>query len=294
MKGGRKRKYVLGVPYDSALARRERVADTYDIDFGQERLFPELVDALIEEVPAGAAVLEVGAATGLMTRPLLEHAGSVTAMEPSAGLLRRLLSSEVAASPRLRTLQGLVEDLPPDVAYHVGVVTFTPRRGRGLLRLVSELAIRVSDRIVMLLREDQSMDWAYLARSLAGQGFDVRLRIVSGSTEEHCGVVLTALVANWRPEPDSEAAWGLDARELQVPSPAPRGTASRLVRYFLAGGDRALLVRTDADAVDRLYGNLRTAVHRIGRNEVTVRRDGDSIQIVRLPRAQDGAPPDEL
>ena len=275
---------MLGVPFDSAMARRERLADTYDIDFGQERIFPELIDALLDEVPEGASVLEVGAATGLITRPLLDRAGGVTAMEPSAGLLRRLLSSDVAASPRLRTIQGLVEDLPPDVAYHAAVVTFTPRRGHALLRLVSELATRVSDRIVILMREDQSMDWAYLARSLAGQGFEVRLRIVSAK-DGRCAIVVTAFVANWVPEPESIAEWGIDAREIRVPSPPPRGAAARLVRYFLAGGDRALLVHTDPDAVDRLYGNLRTAVHRLGRNEVTVRRQGDSIQIVRLPRS---------
>lgn len=289
MKGRKRKSYVLGVPYDTALARRERLADNYDIDFGHERVFPELVDALLDEVPEGSAVLEIGAATGLLTRPLLTKAGALTAMEPSAGLLRRLLASDVAAAPQLRTLQGLVEDLPQDVAYHVGVVTFTPRRGRGLLRLVTELAMRVSDRIVMLLAEDSSMDWAYLGKSLAGQGFDVRLRIVSGA-EGKCAVLLTARVENWVPEPESEIDWGTDAREIRVPSPAPRGAATRLVRYFLAGGDRALLVRTESDAVDRLYGNLRTAVHRIGRNEVTVRRDGDSIQIVRLPKQADGEP----
>ena len=70
-----------------------------------------------------------------------------------------------------------------------------------------------------------------------------------------------------------------------MPYPAPRGAATRLVRYFLAGGDRAILVQTDARGAERLYGNLRTAVHRLGRDEVTVRRTDEGIQIVRLPRA---------
>ena len=69
--------------------------------------------------------------------------------------------------------------------------------------------------------------------------------------------------------------------------PAPRGAATRLVRYFLAGGDRALLVRTEREGLDRLYGNLRTAVHRLGQNEVTVRRLDDGVQIVRLPKTVD-------
>ena len=41
----------FGVPIESALARRERLANRYDYDFGQERVFPELVEALLEEVP---------------------------------------------------------------------------------------------------------------------------------------------------------------------------------------------------------------------------------------------------
>ncbi|HSK46816.1 MAG TPA: hypothetical protein VLA05_02290, partial [Coriobacteriia bacterium] len=76
-------------------------------------------------------------------------------------------------------------------------------------------------------------------------------------------------------------------RTIDVPHPAPRGTATRLVRYFLDGGDRALLVRTDRKGVDRLYGNLRTAAHRLGRDEITVRRTDDGVQVVRLPKAVD-------
>ena len=37
----------FGVPIESALARRERLANSYDYDFGQERVFSELVDALL-------------------------------------------------------------------------------------------------------------------------------------------------------------------------------------------------------------------------------------------------------
>ena len=74
---------------------------------------------------------------------------------------------------------------------------------------------------------------------------------------------------------------------MDVPHPAPRGTATRLIRYFLAGGDRALIVRIDEEGIERLYGNLRTAAHRLGRDEVTVRRTDDGIQIVRLPKAID-------
>ncbi|TLM80604.1 MAG: class I SAM-dependent methyltransferase, partial [Actinobacteria bacterium] len=148
----------FGVPIESALARRERLADRYDYAFGQERIFAELVAALLEEVPAGKNVLEVGAAAGLLTRPLLRNAKSLTALEPSPGMLRRLLESDVANDPRLGTMQGMVEDLTDAAFFDVAVVTFTPRRGVGLLTLLSELGGHVSDRIVMLLDDDGSMD----------------------------------------------------------------------------------------------------------------------------------------
>jgi hypothetical protein len=276
----------LGAQFDSAVERRERLADNYDIDFGHERIFPELVAAMLEEVPPGAAVLEVGAATGLLTRPLLTHAAAVTAMEPSEGLLRRLLSSDVASAENLRTLQGVVEELPPTVSYDCAVVTFTPRRGIALLRLLTELAIRVCDRVVVLLNDDTSMDWAYLARSAASQGFAVRLRLVHAGDDRRA-VVLTAEVDGWQPTMSLADAWAVDAREVCVPYPAPRGFATRIVRYFLSAGDRALSMETDPRGVERMYGNLRTAVHRIARDELTVRRHGDVIQLVRLPRPAD-------
>jgi len=280
--------YRHGVPLDFALAQRERLADKYDIEFGKERVFPELVEALLDEIPEGAFLLEVGAATGLLTRPLLERAGHVTALEPSAGMLRRLLSSDVAESPHLSIKKGMVEDLLHDESYDVAVVTFTPRRGLGLLRLLTELAMRVRDKVVMLLDVDGSLDWAYLARSAAIQGFDLRMHVVSekGETRDRRrhAVLLVADVKSWTPDFAPAEAWDLEAREIEVPYPAPRGAATRLVRYFLSGGDRAVLVTTDPRGVDRLYGNLRTAVHRLGRDEMTVRRQDGSIQLVRLPK----------
>ncbi len=284
--------YDHGVPLESALARREMLANKYDREFGKERVFPALIDALLEEVPAGCSVLEVGAATGILTRPLLEVAGRLTALEPSAGMLRRLLSSDVATSPKLRITQGMAEDLPEDEMYDVAVVTFTPRRGLGLMRLLTQLATRVEQRVVMLLDDDPSMDWAYLARGAAIQGFEVRLRFIHGPASSLVDaakrtVLLTAEVAEWTPSAVPTGGWTLDAREIRVPFPPPRGAATRIVRYFLAGGDRALFVVTDPRGADRLHGNLRTAVHRLGKDELTVRKhgDGEAIQIVRLPKA---------
>jgi precorrin-6B methylase 2 len=280
----------FGVPIETALDRRERLANQYDYEYGHERVFPELLDALLEEVPEGSRVLEVGAATGLITPRLLERAGSLTALEPSPGMLKRLLSKDAAEAPNFNVIQGMAEDLLHDVHYDAAVVTFTPRRGTGLLRLLNVLALHVDDRVVMLLDEDSSMEWAFLARAAAAQGFETRLRIVNEAGPASTGaelkraIILVAGVADWNPQLGGEQAWELEARVVDVPSPAPWGAATRLVRYFLSGTDRAILVKTDKDGVDRLYGNLRTAVHRLARDEVTVRRSDDGVQLVRLPK----------
>ncbi len=289
--------YEYGVPLETALAQRERLASKYDIDFGKDRVFPELLAALFDEVPEGVDVLEVGAATGYLTRPLLQRAERLTALEPSAGMLRLLLASEVAESPKLSTRQGMVEDLSPDEAYDVAVVTFTPRRGIGLTRLLAELVHRVRDRVVILLDFDETLDWAYLARSASLLGLEVGLRIVCGQDPASEGRVRRAVVlivpvsrtcGVKGPLAESEpVAWTVDARRIEVPYPPPRGAATRLVRYVLAGGDRAVVIETDPRGVDRLHGNLRTAVHRIARDQLTIRRDGDVVQVMRLPKAEE-------
>lgn len=279
---------------EASLALRERLADKYDIDFGRSRLFPQLIEALIEEVPEGGRLLEVGAATGILTRPLLECSGHVTAMEPSSGLLKHLLASEVAESPRLSIRQGMVEDLLHDDTFDVAVVTFTPRRGIDLYNLFIQLAIRVRNKVVFMLDDDGSLDWAYLARSIARQGVDVRVRIVTNEKQEpefhKRSVLLAVVVARWRPMQASPTEqWGQDATRIVVPYPVPRGTATRLIRYFLSGGSRALFIDTDPRGLERLYGNLRTAAHRLAREELTVRLQGEAIQVVRLPKGKDAS-----
>jgi hypothetical protein len=277
------------VPIEPTIARRDRLADRYDYVFGQERIFPELVSALLAEVPEGTDLLEVGAAAGLLTRPLLTRAGTLTALEPSAGMLMRLLESDVANDERLATMQGMVEDLTERAIFDDAVVTFTPRRGMGLMTLLTNLAGHVRNRIVMLLDDDGSMDWAYLARASAIQGFSVEVKIVTnnvcGEREQKRAILLIIGVAAWCKECSPEEAWELEARIVDVPFPAPRGAATRLLRYFLSGGDRAILVKSEPEGIERLYGNLRTAAHRIGRDEVTVRRVDDGVQLVRLPKA---------
>lgn len=278
----------FGMPLESALAPRERFAGRRGDVFGEERVFPELVDALLEEVPDSRRLLEVGAATGLLTQRLLSRAKSLTALEPSEVMLRLLRESDAARDPKLHTVQGMVEDLPADALFDNAVVTFTPRRGVGLLTLLGALAEHVKGRIVVLLDDDGSMDWAYLARSAAARGFDVRLRMVSHGApveRQQRAIILIATITKWARQPASGRTWDVAARVVEVPYPAPRGTATRLVRYFLSGGDRAIVVKTEREGVDRLYGNLRTACHRLGREAITVRRVDEGVQLVRLPRS---------
>ncbi|MRR13585.1 hypothetical protein EG835_14300 [bacterium] len=147
--------------------------------------------------------------------------------------------------------------------------------------------MRVREKVVMLLDDDGTMDWAYLARGASIQGFDVEVDIVTDRSENPAerrrAVLLVSDVRRWQPSVEPEQEWAVDARDISVPYPAPRGAATRLVRFFITGGDRAARIITAPEGVDRLYGNLRTAVHRLGREVMTIRRYGDEIQIVRLP-----------
>ena len=280
------RSRVLGVPLDTATANRDRLARQVGRDFGRDLVFPELVAAILDELPDAAAVLEVGAAAGAITCQILPHLSMVTAIDISDGMLQLLMSCDFAGAENLRVMQGVAEDLPLEVTFDAALVTFTPRRGHALAALLPELAMRVARRIVFVFPDDRTMDWAYLARTASTQGFDVRVRMVRGSGD-HRGVLVTADVEGWTPTPTQEQDWAVDAREVEVPYPAPRGTAARLVRYFMTVGDRAILVKTDKRGVQRLYGNLRTAAHRLGQGEVTVRIQDDGIQIIRLPRVGD-------
>ena len=271
------------MPLETATSNRDRLARQVGRDFGRDMVFPELIAAILEELPDDASILEVGAATGAVTCEILPHLAMVTAIDISDGMLQLLLSCDFARADNLRVMQGVAEDLPLEVTFDAALVTFTPRRGHALAALLPELAMRVARRIVFVFTDDRTMDWAYLARTASTQGFDVRARMVRGSGE-HRGVLVSADVEGWMPTPTQEEDWAVDAREVEVPYPAPRGTAARLVRYFMTVGDRAILVKTDPRGVQRLYGNLRTAAHRLGQGEVTVRLQDDGIQIIRLPR----------
>jgi ubiquinone/menaquinone biosynthesis C-methylase UbiE len=84
----------------------DRVADEY------ERTRPSYPPELLEQLPLGAdaAVLDLGAGTGKLTRVLAERFRDVTAVEPLANM-RRMLERVV---PDVVTLPGSAEQIPLD------------------------------------------------------------------------------------------------------------------------------------------------------------------------------------
>jgi len=90
----------VAFPTHPAVAGFDRAAATY------ERARPEypavIVDWLVAElgVPDGGSVLDVGAGTGKLTRPLLACGLHVVAVEPMAGMRAELVSSAPEADVR--------------------------------------------------------------------------------------------------------------------------------------------------------------------------------------------------
>jgi len=300
------------------MLRRDRAASHEGQNFGTRHMFKELAERILAEVKPGQNVLEIDAAAGILTRLLLARGAHVTALEPSAAFATKFLRA--IDDTNLTVVEGFTEDLPESKAlYDVAIISFPARRGIGLLALLSELAPLVKKSILVVMPDDGSLDWAYLTRGAALEGFDVSTRFItdhsdvsdllSKSARSSSGVggggevppcpylpqdidlirraVLLHIERRCELRPiRAEEAWALAARTIHVPYPVPRGAATRLVRYFMAGGDRAVLITTNSAGLPRLYGNLRTATHRIARDEVTVRRVDEGIQLMLIPRVE--------
>lgn len=280
----------FGATLESLLDRRERVAVHEGVSYGKDLLSRELLSGLMRHIAPQSSVLEVDAGPGHLTKALLSRQVTVTALEPSPLFVRDLQAlQESAGVEKLAVVTGFTEALPPDSHFDSALISFPARRGVGLLALVNELAPLISRKILVVLPDDGSLDWAYLSRACALEGFKVTTEFHVDSSHEkvidmkRAVLIVIEKVDTYR-DLRLEGVWDLEARTIHVPYPVPRGAATRLVRYFRAGGDRAVFITTEQKGINRLYGNLRTAAHRIARDEVTVRRVDDGVQLMLIPK----------
>lgn len=278
----------FGASLESLLARREKLSRFDSYTSGRSVKILELTKAVRSHIRAGSEVLEVDAGPGHFTRLLTQLDINLTVLEPTTTFVSSL-SEILEGNEKAEVFRGFTEDLPPGKKFDTALVTFPARRGMGLLSLVNELARIVRNEILLVVPDDGSLDWAYLARACAFEGLKSQVEFFVGErvTEEDSQAAAAALVviSNTAKLTDirKDFSWDLTARSINVPYPVPRGAATRLVRYFIAGGDRAVLITTEPEGLKRLYGNLRTAAHRIARDEVTVRRVDGGIQLMLIP-----------
>jgi hypothetical protein len=309
----------FGATLESTLDRRERAASAEGANFGANRLFKGLAERVLSEIKPEARVLEVDPAAGLFTRLLLARGAEVTALEPVEAFFDYL--SEIP-DEHLTLIEGFTEDLPKGASFDYALVSFAARRGKGLLALINEVLPLVAEKLFLVIPDDGSLDWAYLMRAAALEGLNVSARflvdtpaLIEANTQANTGesgralravsvapasatntpvsvstapvikraVLITVLAGKEAHIITAGNEWELSARTIEVPYPVPRGAATRLIRYFVAGGDRAVLIKTEPPGIARLYGNLRTAAHRIARDEVTVRRVDDGVQLMQIP-----------
>ncbi|MDR1775666.1 MAG: hypothetical protein LBS17_04410 [Actinomycetes bacterium] len=290
-----------GSTQESLLDRRDRLAESEGNAYGSIRLFRAVPEYIFETIKAGDTVLEVDAAAGLFTRLLLARRARVTVIEPSWSFreLLKPLHVEHPGADELIVRAGFTSDLPADARFDHAVVSFSARRGRGLLSQVHELLPHVDGTIFLILADDGSLDWAHLVRAAAQEGLTVDARYLvdiptlraavenddrMDLAELHRAIVITVDASACDRPLTTHSSWNMVARAIPVPWPAPRGVATRLIRYFIAGGDRAVLITTDKAGINRLYGNLRTAAHRNARDEITVRMIDAGIQLMRIPQ----------
>jgi SAM-dependent methyltransferase len=139
-------------------ARFGDVADRY------ERARPLYPHAALSELAsrcglhAGTPVVDVGAGTGKLTRQLVALGADVVAVEPAAGMRRRL---EVAV-PGARTLDGTAEDIPlPDASVEI-VTAGQAFHWFDTRRALDEIArvLRPAGWLALLWNERPESGWA--------------------------------------------------------------------------------------------------------------------------------------
>lgn len=281
----------FGATLESLIERRERAAAHGGALFGTNVSIRELIQGVIHQVESGDRVLEIDAGPGHFTKVLAKRDIDLTVLEPITPFVQELEEISSSSENPFEVYQGFTEDLPKDAAFDVGLVSFPARRGTALLALINEIAPIISEKIIVVLPDEGSLDWAYLTRACAIEGFKVRAEFYVENEKKEKDVyslkrAVLVVIEKVHSFSDMrlDEAWDLAARTITVPYPVPRGAATRLVRYFIAGGDRAVVITTEPIGLNRLYGNLRTAAHRIARDEVTVRRTNDGIQLMLIPK----------
>ncbi|MCL2437780.1 MAG: hypothetical protein FWE48_00720 [Coriobacteriia bacterium] len=314
--------HQYGTTLESLLERRERVAKSEGANYGAGKMFAGLTERVLKELPAkGGKVLEVDAGAGLFTRMLLAAGHEVTAIEPAPLLCKKL---EEINGKELAVHCGFIEDMSFDddessegeddaPLYDSAVVTFPARRGRGILALICELLPLVKDKVMLILPDDGSVDWTSTLRAISLKGYHATAEFVvdnealenaqrTGKFElgqMEVGQIKRTMLMTIYTTPRVEnplnpaqviTAWGASIRCIEVPYPVPRGAATRLVRYFKAGGDRSILIKTEPAGMHHLYGNLRTAAHRLARDQITVRRVDEGIQLMQIIQSEIKAP----
>lgn len=279
----------FGASLESLLARRERLSKTEEYTSGKRIKILNLTAAIRSYIETGSEILEIDAGPGHFTRLLSMLDVGLTVLEPTSTFYHSL-TELLSGRENTQVIQGFTEDLPKGKTYDTALVTFPARRGMGLLSLVNEIAPHVNKRILLIIPDDGSLDWAYLTRACAFEGFKAQVEFIIDEEQGHDGehfprAAALVVITKTKSFHDirMQFSWDVTAREIEVPYPVPRGAATRLVRYFIAGGDRAVLIRTHPEGLNRLYGNLRTAAHRIAREEVTVRRVNEGIQLLLIP-----------
>ena len=265
-------------------------------------LYRKLNEINSSKLAAYCGFVEELFAPALSPKEMPEHVQSARAIlgfDPTAaGMAKRGcdLGADDINSVLLKTA---IEDGGP--VYDFAVVSFPARRGRGILALICELLPLVKDRIFLLLPDDGSSDWSSTLRtvSLKGHKAEAEFVVDNSAIEEaqrtgqlDVGKIKRAMILTIHAKPLIEKplcasqivnAWGTALRVIEVPYPTPRGAATRLIRYFKSGGDRSILIKTEQEGMRHLYGNMRTAAHRIARDQVTVRRVDDGIQLMQVP-----------
>jgi|GEM_PF-566348 len=199
-------------------------------------------------------------------------------------------------------LNTLTADDKP--TYDAAVVSFPARRGRGILALICELLPLAKEKVILSLPDDGSVDWTSTMRAISLKGYKARAEFIVdlpaieqlqkegqldlGQIKRSMLMIIDATPLIEQPLCPSQiiTAWGASVRVIEVPYPVPRGAATRLIRYFKSGGDRSILIKTEPDGMHHLYGNLRTAAHRLARDQITVRRVDNGIQLMQIVQSE--------